>query len=402
MALCPICKKRNAFTEFCVNDFHLCPVCLKLSPEQIQAAMEYEYNHPVEKLQRLQKGNSIIAFPDEYVCVDVETTGLKPEEDEIIEVAAVHVKDGEICGKFSSLIKPSRSHANFTFLMPRLLGYRSFKEVPDEVYDEFYSKYLLPPNIKELTGITDDMLWDAPSIDAVMPGFFDFVGDHMLVAHNADFDTDFLYDACQRCGLVLQNSYVDTMRIARKLLPQLEHHRLSDLMEHFSIIQETAHRAEPDVLATIECLKKMKQLVLETQTIPDFVSKATRTSASSIHKMREQKHFRVSDIIRPDVVDPTHPLCGKAIVFTGNLSMSRENAAQMAADVGAIVRKDVSRKTDFLVVGRQDAATVDSSGMSGSEKKAKAFNDSGKGNIQILSEQEFIELLGQKTEAGAI
>lgn len=357
--------------------------------------------------ERLYKGSSLIDFPSEYVCIDVETTGLDFSDDEIIEVAALHVKDGVILNKFVSLVRPLHSHALFTYGMIRELGYDSFADVPYDALDEFYSKALISSDIENLTGITNDMLLNAPLADLVMPQFCDFVGNHILVGHNVNFDINFLYDACQRCGLTLHNHFVDTMRIARKLLPQMGRHRLSDLAEQFEIVQDGAHRAEADVITTIQCFEALKALVLEKwASVSDFVSwykdSARVTSARSVRKIRAKKQFRPSELALPETVDPSHPLCGKSIVFTGELRLSRREAAQLAADVGAVVKTDVSGKTNFLVVGLQDATFVGSSGISGKERKAKELNETGKGNIRILSEQEFMDLVQQKTEAGVL
>lgn len=355
--------------------------------------------------ERLRKGSGVIDFPEEYICIDVETTGLDPVSDEIIEVAALHVRGGEVCGRFSSLVRPLRSHAVLPFGAIPKMGYDDFAGVPQDFSDDYYRENLISDSVEQLTGITNGMLRNAPSGDTVIPQFYDFIGNHLLVGHNVNFDINFLYDSCRRCGLILENNYVDTMRLSRKLLPRLKRHRLSDLAAHLGIEQDTAHRAESDAFTTVKCLEAMKSLVLETQTVPDFVNRfptSTRAdSARQLGRIQEQKHFRPCDLISPDAADPSHPLCGKCVVFTGELGISRRDAAQMAANVGAVVKTDVSRKTDFLVVGQQDLSLVGSSGISVKEKKARELNNSGKGNIQLLSEQEFVKLANAQKEAGA-
>ena len=173
---------------------------------------------------------------------------------------------------------------------------------------------------------------------------------------------------------------MDTLRLARSLLPELSNHKLSSLAEHFNITNETAHRAESDALTTAKCLEAMKALVLQTTTVSefrrDFSDPAWKPSARSLKKLYAQKRIRPSELAAPGTVDPSHPLCGKSIVFTGELHMPRADAAQMAADVGAVVKTDVSSKTDFLVVGRLDRALVGDSGTSAWERKAHKINDS--------------------------
>ena len=125
--------------------------------------------------QREFKGKSIIDFPDEYICFDVETTGLSLEYHEIIEISAVRVKNGNICEVFSSLVHPSES---------------------------------IPQFITNLTGITNEMAKHAPEPQSVLPRFIEFIGDNVLVGHNAaSFDMNFVYDACEKCDLILKNDF---------------------------------------------------------------------------------------------------------------------------------------------------------------------------------------------------
>ena len=133
------------------------------------------------------------------------------------------------------------------------------------------------------------MLRDAPAIDEVIPKFWEFVGDHILVGHNAVFDVSFLCLACQTCGRLLKNDSVDTLRLARGLLPELSSYKLSSLAEHFNITNETAHRAGSDALTTVKCLEAMKALVLQTTTISefrrDFSDPAWKPSVRSLKKL---------------------------------------------------------------------------------------------------------------------
>ena len=92
-------------------------------------------------------------------------------------------------------------------------------------------------------------------------------------------------------------------------------------------------------------------------------------------------------------IDPAHPLCGKNLVFTGELSISRKEAMQLAVNVGAVIKSSVSSKTDYLIVGKQDLALVGEDGMSGKEEKAHALNEAGKANIRIVSEADFWQLI---------
>ena len=129
---------------------------------------------------------------DEFVAFDLETTGLSSQTDVITEIGAVIYKNGEILDRFQSFVNPHR---------------------------------YLEPRIVELTGITNEMLVDAPDISDVLPRFLAFCGDRPLVAHNADFDVGFILAACEKLDISFVPTYVDTLIMAQNLLPDLKNHR---------------------------------------------------------------------------------------------------------------------------------------------------------------------------------
>lgn len=163
----------------------------------------------------------------EYVVFDVETTGLSVTHDVIIELAAVKIKDGEIVDRFESFANPHRP---------------------------------LTAQIRELTGITDDMVKDAPEVDQVIRDFLAFIEGSILVAHNARFDMGFLQEAVKRLGKSpVTNPVVDTLELARYLYPDLKNHRLNTLCEHLNVSLKQHHRAIYDAEATGYVLWKMIQ-----------------------------------------------------------------------------------------------------------------------------------------------
>ena len=173
------------------------------------------------------KGRPLKTFPDSFVCLDIETTGLSPVYDDIIEISALRVEDGEITDSFSEIINIRRP---------------------------------LPPFISSLTGITDAMIAQGNEAEDVLARFLDFTGDSVIMGHNVTFDINFLYDNCRaRLGAVFGNPYVDTLTIARKLLPQLPHHRLDDLMRYYGIRARDTHRALHDCELTVACYYNMKE-----------------------------------------------------------------------------------------------------------------------------------------------
>lgn len=162
---------------------------------------------------------------DTYVVFDVETTGLSAVHDEIIELAAVKVKNGEIIDRFESFVNPHRP---------------------------------LSATITELTSITDDMVKDAPDLDEVLPDYLDFIDGTVLVAHNARFDMGFLQAGAKKIGREpVTNPVIDTLELGRLLYPRLKNHRLNTLCKQFDIDLTQHHRAIYDAEATGYLLWKM-------------------------------------------------------------------------------------------------------------------------------------------------
>ncbi len=160
-----------------------------------------------------------------YVCVDLETTGLNPKYEKIIEIGAVKVVEGKITERFSTFINPGRK---------------------------------LEERIIELTGISQEQVENAPYIEEVLPEFLEFCGDFALLGHRILFDYSFLKRAAVNQRLTFEKKGVDTLRIARRFLPELPHRTLPYLCEYYEIIHR-AHRALSDAEATSE----LYQIMLE-------------------------------------------------------------------------------------------------------------------------------------------
>ncbi len=173
------------------------------------------------------KGRS---FSDEFVVFDIETTGFSSENDRIIEIGAVKIKNGIVVDSFNRLINPERG-----------ISY----------------------TITELTGINNDMVEDSPNIKTILPQFLEFVGDNIVVAHNAEFDCGFIKSNCRRLGLQFNNGIIDTLPLARFLFPELKKHKLNILCDHLNISLENHHRAVDDAKATGDILLKCFELLKE-------------------------------------------------------------------------------------------------------------------------------------------
>lgn len=167
-----------------------------------------------------------VSLPDAtYIVFDVETTGLSAVYDTVIELAAVKMKEGEIIDKFESFANPHHPLSATTI---------------------------------ELTGITDDMVQDAPDASEVLKKFSDWIGNDILVAHNASFDMGFLNAGLQRAGFEkVQNGVIDTLELARFLYPHMKNHRLNTLAKKFDVELVQHHRAIYDAETTGYLLVKM-------------------------------------------------------------------------------------------------------------------------------------------------
>ena len=185
------------------------------------------------------KGQSIDTT---YCVLDLETTGFSFRTEKITEVGIMKVKNGEVIDEFSCFVNPEKP---------------------------------IPPRVVEVTNITDDMVKDAETIDKVMPKILEFVGDSVLVAHNADFDIGFLKYNAKNLGLSLENTYLDTLRLAKDLFPDYKKYKLGKIAENLGIKVEVAHRALDDVDTTVKVLNVMLKMLKDKgiETLDDITKK---------------------------------------------------------------------------------------------------------------------------------
>lgn len=182
---------------------------------------------------------SVVTMPrgqsldDTFVVFDIETTGLSKETESITEIGAVKVVDGKIIDRFSTFVNPERP---------------------------------IPTEITKLTGITNEMVADAPVITEILPKFLEFCQDAVLVAHNANFDTGFIrLNAERKCGIEVKNTVLDTLELSRALLPELKKHKLDIVCEQLGVSLEGHHRAVNDAEATAEVFLKFIDMLVEKE-----------------------------------------------------------------------------------------------------------------------------------------
>ncbi len=323
---------------------------------------------------RDHKGNSIIALPKDFIVIDTETTGLDFEFCNIIEVSAIKYVDNTPVDVFTTLVKPPLE--------------RTYFPSHNDGAGEWVSRYV-DEFITDLTGITNEMLASAPEPAEVMPKLLNFLGNSVLIAHNAHFDINFLYDAIEKhCNKYLSNDFIDTLRIARKVFPDLNHHRLSDIAAACHIEQPEAHRSEADCLITGKCYEYMRNQILSERSEDDF------------KKLFKQKSTRYRESLlsisaSTDSIDDTNPIYQKFVVFTGALSsMTRKEAFQLTLNLGATPEETITKKTNYLVIGNTDFAKSVTDGKTSKMKKAESYRQKG-AEISIISENAFFDLIAE-------
>lgn len=229
-------------------------------------------------------------FPDTYVAVDLETTGLRPDRDRILEIGACKVIHGQVTERFSSFVDPQ-------------IG--------------------IPQKIQDLTGITPDMVAGERTIEQVLPEFIEFCQDMDLLGHNILFDYSFLKNQAFQRDITFEKQGIDTLKIARGMLPQLESRCLGSLCEYFSIELTHAHRAFDDALAAHHLFEKLKENVAE-EYLKLF------TFQQLMYKPKKQSPITVSQ---------------KAYLN----DLMKYHRIDMDIEIGSLTKSEASRKIDQII-----------------------------------------------------
>lgn len=165
-----------------------------------------------------------------YCVLDLETTGFSPRLEKITEIGVMKYQDGKVIDKFSCFVNPEKS---------------------------------IPPRVVEVTGITDDMVRNAETIDKVFPKLLEFIKDSVLVAHNAEFDVGFLRHFARELGYEFDFTYLDTLSLAYELFPEYKTYKLGRIAKNLGIKVDVAHRALDDVDTTVKVFKVMLDMLKE-------------------------------------------------------------------------------------------------------------------------------------------
>ena len=162
----------------------------------------------------------------EYVSLDLETTGLEPKKDRIIEIGAAKIRDGQVQETYSLLVDP---------------------------------RVKIPERITDLTGSSDQMVEGQPFVEEAVTGLLEFCEELPLLGHNLMFDYSFVKHSAVNMGLPFEKQGMDTLKIARVLLPDLESRSLQSLCQYYQIPQQEAHRALEDALTTFRLYERLRE-----------------------------------------------------------------------------------------------------------------------------------------------
>ena len=327
--------------------------------------------------RKMLGGMTIGNFWQDYVVLDIETTGLDPNTDKIMELAAIRYSCGKEVERFQTLVNPERS---------------------------------IPHRISDKTGIRQADVENAPRLVDVANDFLQFIGTSPLLGHCIRrFDIPRLSHYLQ---VEFENPIADTYDIAKRAFPELVNYELDYTLEHLKCIFYLSDGVSHRALADVETANALFLVCMTPWKYTSEVANAywrlkdcgynvpPRSPKYGPIKKAPKKHDNSFEYKRVEkgkpsaTADPKHPLFGKLLAFTGNLSIPRNEAVRLIRNVGADYKEDVSRKISYLVVGEQDANPVSSNAMSSSEKKARSINESGKAHIEIIGEAEFFALVG--------
>ena len=188
-----------------------------------------------------------------FIVFDIETTGFSAIYNDIIEIGAVKIRNNEVIDRFSEFINPKKP---------------------------------IPYRIEKLTSINDAMVMDAPTIDVILPRFLEFIGDSVLVAHNAEFDVGFIKQKSKDLGLSFDGTWIDTVGMARALLPHLSRYKLDTVCKELGVVNEHHHRAVDDAAATAEIFQKFCEMLEDKQiTNVDELEANCKISEETIRKL---------------------------------------------------------------------------------------------------------------------
>lgn len=269
-----------------------------------------------------------------------------------------------------------------------------------EIAETWYHLIQPPENRYEegnvqVHGITPAQTAGQPTLDQLWPEISRFFDGKLVVAHNARFDTSVLRASLTDSANIPNFKYTDTLKMVKDVVPG--RHGLDACCDYFGIRLENHHNALDDAVACAKVAIACARLE-GSGSFAAYLKKRKITTAD-FHKRTgnsfrsyASKAVKISEVTATvEQFDLTHPLYQKTLVFTGDLSIDRAEAMQLAVNKGAVVKSSVSAKTNILVIGTQGQAPDAS--MSSKERKARELIEAGKADIQLMGEAEFLTLV---------
>ena len=281
-----------------------------------------------------------------YAVLDLETTGLDRENDDIIEIGLVFIENHSIVSSCSILVNPGRH---------------------------------IPSYISEINHITDLDVEGKPKIEEIIKKIWNEIAGKIIVGHNVTFDLSFIKREAEKAGLSGNVRYVNTVSVSKAFIRDLPNYKLETLTNYLGITERQEHRAESDAMMTNQVLSACLSIAEEADKLEKERKKAEKVARDAERKEK----YRNS------------PLLGKAFVFTGYFKSSRSELENMVPTVGGLLRDKVSGKTNYLVLGSLEG--FPDCAVERKFLKAKSLIDEGR-RITVVSEQEFIEMINVARE----
>ena len=296
-------------------------------------------------VEKVNSGHSELLYEKlkNYTVIDLETSSKYSNNANIIELAAVKVRNSKIIDKYDSLIKP-----------------------PEQI----------APNVSAITGITNEMLLYAPAIEQKLSEYLNFIGNDIILGHNIrSFDCNVLNNICEKLNhKKLTNDMIDTLHYARKCNIDVYNYRLPTLTRYFKI-EHDAHRALNDCIANhlvYECLKN--------------------TYDGVYHQPKDRTKQSKSNMKKCAIANEFSNIAGKSIVLTGDFEIAeREDIEAKLISLGAVIRKDVSGNTDYLIIGNLGHSQWYYGSYGRKIEKALELQKQGK-KITMIDEDVFFKL----------
>lgn len=309
------------------------PPLSKASPSKISISPL-----PISNLKSLEAVES-------YVVLDTETTGLSRQSDRIIEIALIRYESDKEAERYETLVNP-RIH--------------------------------IPSGASKINHITDADVVNAPVIEDVLPEVLRIIGDRVVVGHNITFDLGFVSAQIPASHPSTEIRYVDTVTLSKRAFPGLSSYKLSSLSKQLGIADLQSHRALGDVELTAQLFEKCREELIQSHQ-------------KELAQRRSERESKKAEKI---AAYSWSPLLNKNFVFTGEFTRDRAQLEAVLETVGANLRSEVNRNTDYLVLG--ELKNLPQWALERKYLKAKNLAESG-GKVQLISESEYIRIVHDAT-----